>query len=421
MISGLQFLCELYSLGQLKTIVADLFNILLGSTRLNCITVCELLWKGDSYRNSLQNYGSVRLTELLQTYPLRQHLTCSVRKRWSFDGNILLFPLELTEMILMKAVGQLFADVYTVMTFCCVSSIWHQLLTRHYNNYFRHVCHPFKCSPVKVTPLIEGDYPVWGVAVSDDELYVAQIQSNEILVFSNRPPFARLENITVPDLEIPQDIVICNDTGHLYIADGGGTCAIWRVNLSHNEEVDKFVTIKKRPFSLSVKSLHLLITPGDGDALFAYGEDGNQLSHTTISDHMWARHAVETSRKTYIVSHRGRSFDIRRQLNYSGVSELDVDGRVVCTFGSGHADIGAVQFNMPYYMALHGDGHLIVADYFNKCIVVLKSDLDVKLVLLSSLEEQPLRLCLSRDNCRNITYLFVAHAVSPIISVFELQ
>jgi hypothetical protein len=102
---------------------------------------------------------------------------------------------------------------------------------------------------------------------------------------------------------------------------------------------------------------------------------------------MNALHAVETTHNTYIVSHGNRYGDT--QSEHNSVSEVNVDGRVVRTFNSQHIDIDSIQFNEPYYLALDDNNHVIVADRRNERVVVLKSDLQLKRVLIPSLGQQP--------------------------------
>jgi hypothetical protein len=97
---------------------------------------------------------------------------------------------------------------------------------------------------------------------------------------------------------------------------------------------------------------------------------------------------VETTHNTYIVSHRNRWYG-DTESEHNSVSEVNVDGRVVRTFNSQHIDIGSIQFNAPWYMALDDNNHVIVADHLNERVVVLKSDLQLKRVLIPSLDRQP--------------------------------
>jgi DNA-binding beta-propeller fold protein YncE len=230
-------------------------------------------------------------------------------------------------------------------------------------------------------------------------------------------PFDRLGDIAVQGLSYPFDIVVCRDTSQLYIADGGSQHAIWRVNLLRNKQVDKFITIQEEPLSLSVNSRRLLITPRDGDALFLYSDDGNKLNRIQLPDYMHATRAVETTHNTYIVSH----VDVNRstgdtESERNSVSEVNVDGRVVCTFRSQHIDIGFIQFNRPWYLTLDDNNHVIVADIRDKRVVVLKSDLQLKRVLIPSLDGPPSRLCLSKST----GLLFIIYMYSSVIDIYKV-
>ena len=49
---------------------------------------------------------------------------------------------------------------------------------------------------------------------------------------------------------------------------------------------------------LSVNSRRLFITPDEGESLYLYGDDGNELHHIELPRYMMAFHAVETTRNT---------------------------------------------------------------------------------------------------------------------------
>ena len=135
-------------------------------------------------------------------------------------------------------------------------------------------CRPFECRPQHVTSLhMEGNTSVRGVAVLNNELYVAYEESNTIQVFESRIPFTRREDIKILRLKDASDITVCSKSSQLYITDA--QCAIWRANLLTVEPSDKFITIQWEPKSLSVNSTRLLVTPDDGKSLYLYGDDGN--------------------------------------------------------------------------------------------------------------------------------------------------
>jgi DNA-binding beta-propeller fold protein YncE len=202
---------------------------------------------------------------------------------------------------------------------------------------------------------------VSGISEFRNKLYVVCSQSNSINVFNSNPPFDILENFQIQEMKDPNDIVVCSDTSQLYIADYEQR-AIWRVNLLSYKQVDKFISTQWQPLSLSTKSRRLLITPFDGDALFIYGDDGVLLKHIQLPHYMHATHAVETTHNTYIVSHYSRLAGDTLLSEHESVSEIDINGRVVRIFNSQHNDIGSIQFNLPQYLALAGNNHVIVAD-----------------------------------------------------------
>jgi hypothetical protein len=145
-------------------------------------------------------------------------------------------PSELVQLILNKAMGQLFviihrvtprAAVYAMATLGGVSTTWWRTITcRRYNKrvlkrYFQRVSSPFKCNPQRLQSLrLEG--VVNCLTEFNGQLYVGVKSSASIQVFVSRSPFSRLDDITVQGLKDPWDIVVCRDTSQLYIADGSG-------------------------------------------------------------------------------------------------------------------------------------------------------------------------------------------------------
>jgi hypothetical protein len=98
------------------------------------------------------------------------------------------------------------------------------------------------------------------------------------------------------------------------------------------------------------------------------------------------------------------------------VSEVNVDGQVVRTFNSQHIDIDSIQFNEPCYLALYDNNHVIVADRRNERVVVLNEDLKLKRVLMTSLGQQPMRLCLSKST----GIMFINYFNSSVIDIYKV-
>ena len=141
---------------------------------------------------------------------------------------------------------------------------------------------------------------------------------------------------------------------------------------------------------------------------------GVQWNRPNISLFSEARHAVETTHKTYIVCYHNIRYS--RSEEVDSVSELDVDGRVVRTFNNQHIDIDTIKFNEPRYLAIDDNNHVIVADMRNKRVVLLKSNLQLKRVLIPTLDEQPMSLCLSKST----GLMFINYYDSPNIDIYEV-
>jgi len=289
-------------------------------------------------------------------------------------------------------------------------------IKRLLRRYFRRSCRPFRCVPQELPNIqVEGDLIVCGVAELDSQLYVACFKSYVLHVYESRPPFRRLADLKVEGLSAAQDIVICKETKQLYIADWM-QCAIWRMNLHDGEEAaERLVSVEWSPWSLSTRFRRVLVMPREGVKFFLYRDDGQQLRCVQLPDYMWASHAAETAKNTFLVCHRSRQTG-DTEPEHRSVGEVDVDGKVIRRFGSRHGNLGPVQFNWPHYMALDDLGHVIVADTFNERIVVLDSNLQLKRFLISSLARQPYRMCFSRGS----RTLFVASVRSTEIGVYVI-
>jgi len=344
------------------------------------------------------------------------------------------FPIELIEIIVFSAAVQLFraisivnvqhiAEVHAIATLSAVSSLWWRTFTyRKYNKrllrrYFKQVCRPYKCTPQIVTSThVEGVRPnVVSIAEWNMKLYVACDSSSEIKVFNSGHPFSHIEDITVQvlndELGMPDDMAVCTDKSRLYITDIE-VCAVWRVNLLHTKQVEKFITATLKTTGISVSSSRPLITLSDGE-LLRFSDDGNQLNRIKLPDCMMALHAWETTRNTYIVSYSTRMWD-DKQHGDDSVAEVDVTGRVIRSFNNQHKNYCSVLFCYPYSLVLEND-HVIVADNLNRRIILLQAGLRLKRVLIDSLHGPPRRMCLSPER-----YLFISYEHSPRIDVFSI-
>lgn len=63
-------------------------------------------------------------------------------------------------------------------------------------------------------------FNLWGLAIVGTCIYVIGLQSSEVQVYADNPPhFDCIDSIRVEGLKDPTDIVSCDQSGLLYIAD----------------------------------------------------------------------------------------------------------------------------------------------------------------------------------------------------------
>ena len=154
---------------------------------------------------------------------------------------------------------------------------------------------------------------VRGVAVLDNIMYVVCTDSSTILLY-NKDTYSPLDVvINVTGMKRPSDIVVCCDDRQLYVADLD--YCIWRVS-ADDHSYEKWLPTESTTdtfhvFTLSVKSRCLLVTSLAGPpGLHKYSTTDRQLLR--VVQLPWCKylhHGVETSRGTFLISHRGTSQD----------------------------------------------------------------------------------------------------------------
>jgi hypothetical protein len=226
------------------------------------------------------------------------------------------------------------------------------------------------------------DGSVSGVAQLGKKIYVVCGGSALLRVYAGRLPYNRLADVKVEGMENPQDIAECSVSWHLFIADLGSTGCVWRTEVSG--KVNKWIqfTADVLPYSLSVTSGRLLVIPsGSSNELLQFGDTPEELKHIPLPRYMNAYHAVETSRGTFAVCHTGRPGNEK----YDQVSEVDIEGRVIRVYG-GQRGHGPRQLNEPHHLAQDAAGRLLVADCYNRRILLLSSQLELYRILLDSVD-----------------------------------
>ena len=153
---------------------------------------------------------------------------------------------------------------------------------------------------------------VTGVTQLHDVVYIVCWESSTISRFNART-HQRLTDIKVKDLSVPRDIVACERTSQIYVADHFE--CIWRVS-SDGEDIKRWLPKSPsdtfRPQSLSVTSTRLLVTSPYTHQLIQFDEVGDELRRVQLPDDMTPWHAVESPTGTFIVSHDNYELDQRQ-------------------------------------------------------------------------------------------------------------
>jgi len=226
---------------------------------------------------------------------------------------------------------------------------------------------------------------VYGVTQLHDIVYIVCRQSSTILRFS-ATTHQRLTDIDVKDLRTPWDMVACERTSRVYVAER--TC-IWRVSsdgVNITRWLPKSPSDTFKPWTLSVTSTRLLVTSFRSRQLMQFDADGDELRCIQLPDDMKPWHAVESPAGTFIVSRYNTPLD-----QYQ-VAEVNTGGEVLRQFsGSRLPSLGLTP-----RVAVDSHGNIFVADHDNRCILLLDSRLTLRRTVIDKHQlnyTRPSRLC----------------------------
>jgi len=203
-----------------------------------------------------------------------------------------------------------------------------------------------------------------------------------------------LTDVDVKDLSLPWDIVACERTSQLYVADiDWNKECVWRVS-SDGTDIKHWLPKSPddtfKPSTLSVTSTRLLVTLRDTRQLRQFDADGDELRRVQLPDHMRPRHAVESPTGTFIVS-LGNT-----QLEQCQVVEVNTGGEVLRQF-SGSRVTSLVDTT---HVAVDSHGNIFVADEVNHHILLLDDHLSLRRVIIDEHQlnyKRPVRLCYRED------------------------
>ena len=226
-----------------------------------------------------------------------------------------------------------------------------------------------------VNVLCVVDRWVEGVTQLHDVVYVVRQYSSSILRF-NATTHQQLTEIVINGLRAPCDIVACEQTSQLYVTGSPySDWCIWRVSTDGTDIQrwpPKSPSDTFRPYSLSLTSTHLLVTSPHHHQLIQFDSVGDELIRVQLPRGMAPLHAVESPTESFIVSL------YNYQLNQAQVVEVNNVGEVLRQFrGSRLSSLGFTR-----HVAVDSEGHILVADWSNRRILLLDSQLNLRRTII---------------------------------------
>jgi len=248
-----------------------------------------------------------------------------------------------------------------------------------------------------------------GVTQLDDIVYVVGLSSLTICRF-NTTTHQRLTDISVKGMADPQDIAACARSAWLYVADLAAKC-VWRVS-PDGADIQRWLTWSD-PFSpraLSLTSSRLLMTSnGDSELRQFDTAGGDELRRVDLPHYMVPKHAVESPTGTFVVAHNNT------QLQQWQVSEVNTEGQVLRQLSS--------SLGLPLHIAIDSQGHILVADWRNRRILLLDAQLALRRVIIDehqlNYQQKPRRLCYEEQSGLLLVGLFGLGG-SNSVAVFDV-
>lgn len=225
-----------------------------------------------------------------------------------------------------------------------------------------------------------------GVTQLEDVFCLVCYESATIWRFS-ATTHERLTDVDIKEASSLRDIIACEQTSQLYVAENARS--VWRVSADgkHVEHwLPKSPSEKLKPWSLSVTSTRLLVTSRDAKQLIQFDAVGDELRRVQLPDDMEPEHAIESLTGTFIVSHKNT------KLNQHQICEVYPDGEVLRQFtGSALSSLGYTP-----RIAVDSGGNVIVPDSDSRRILLLDAQLILRRVIVDEHQlnyKQPRCLC----------------------------
>jgi len=207
---------------------------------------------------------------------------------------------------------------------------------------------------------------VYGVTSLGDDVFVVRWPSEEKIEVYDTKTFTLQRHITVARFgRTSYGLAACPHNNCLYASDKGKD-SVHRVELSGSNTVMKW-SVARGPAGLSVNSEHnLLVVSEDERKLQIFTTRGTLINNIQLQAGIGGpRHAVQLPTGQFLVSDSG---------SLHRVCLVGVDGAVVRSYG-GQKGSQLTQMDTPTGLAVDGEGRILVADQFNKRLLVVDQSL----------------------------------------------
>jgi len=212
--------------------------------------------------------------------------------------------------------------------------------------------------------------PVYGIAVVSQHVYIVRPWSTVIEVYDTNT-YHPLPHLSIPRLLDVTDIAGCALHQQLYVADSDSRAlhTIALTNDDHQLQQQQHLvghwSLKNKPYGVSVStSGHVIVSFSNVSLVTIYIHTGEEQREIVVSDVVNLRHAILLDSGQLVICH-----GCHQHQAGAGVAIIDSDGRMVTretnTQLGWATDVATDQRG----------GFIYVADYSNKRVVQLQSDL----------------------------------------------
>lgn len=251
----------------------------------------------------------------------------------------------------------------------------------------------------------EVSAPVYGVTAVDQHLFVIRAWSTNIEVYDSTT-YSLLHQLPVPRLLDVADMAGCEHYRRLYLTDNKSR-AVHTVGTEDMKASGQWALADK-PYGISVtEDGHVVISFSETSIVGIFTDDGVLQRQITVDQVANLRHAVVLDTGQLVICHG----ILQHQ---AGVSIVDADGHVLRTLP---ADDDS-QLGWPTHVAVDRRGFVYVADYSDKRVLQLESDLTyiTDIVGYDDGVRNPRSICMDSARPR----LYIAESSGSVL-VFGMQ